>query len=363
MFDYDEHSWPTLPQPSDVQLFNPSWDKKQGAERALRDTTTLLNAGMKSLASQIRSDGNRLVVFNSLAHERDDIVTLAGDCISVEDLSNGKIEPCENTAAGHSVFIAHGVPAYGYKVYRYSQQKIEASANISASDDGISNQFYSIRFDRTTGNVVSIVDKTTGRELVDPKAKYQFNQMVYVHKNAAQSLEGFEYSPAQARETKSRKGSISVSFDSWTDDSKTGAAIHQTIIFTTACRESRLSTTFSMRRSCITRPTRTGIRTTFFYAFPLDVPEGQPRAEYAGGVVRPHLDQLSWGSQDYLTANRWVDVSNHNFGVTLAPWNESTFDFGEIRYNQLSIDYTPTTHISSATHGPIACRADDTQWR
>jgi hypothetical protein len=36
-----------------------------------------------------------------------------------------------------------------------------------------------------------------------------------------------------------------------------------------------------------------------------------------------------------------VDVSTPQYGVTVAPWNEATFDFGEIRYNQFSIDYKP----------------------
>jgi hypothetical protein len=35
-----------------------------------------------------------------------------------------------------------------------------------------------------------------------------------------------------------------------------------------------------------------------FYAFPLAVPEGQPRAECPGDVVRPYEDQLCWGLHD-----------------------------------------------------------------
>jgi alpha-mannosidase len=365
IFDYDEHSWPTQPLASDLQLFNSNWDKKQAAERALRDTTTFLDAGMKSLASQVRSDGNRLIVFNSLAQQRDDIVNFAGDCASVEDLSTGKVEPCEQDGAGRSVFIARGVPAYGYKVYRYSRQTAAASAKISTSADSIANQFYKIQFDRSTGNVVSILDKTTGRELVDPKAKYQFNQMVYVHKNTALSKDGFEYSPARARETKSRQGPVSVSFDSWTDDPKTGAAIHQTITLYDGLPQIDIVNNLQHAQIMFSKNYVDRYRENIFYAFPLAVPGGQPRAEYAGGVVRPHLDQLSWGSQDYLTANRWVDVSNDNFGVTLAPWNEATVDFGEIRYNQLSINYTPTKSYlfsyawSNRMAGLLTLNADD----
>jgi alpha-mannosidase len=342
MFDYDEHSWPTLPAANDRQIFNPSWDKKQGAERALLDTTLLLDSGMKSLASQVRSDGDRLIVFNSLAQKRNDVVNFAGDCVTVEDVSTKKIEACEQAGLGRSIFIAHDVPAFGYKAYRLSQQTVAASPQISAAGDTIANQFYKIQFDPTTGNVISILDKNTGRELVDPKAGYQFNQMVYVHKNAAQSTEGSEYSPPRAREVKLRKGANSVSFDTWTDDPKTGAAIHQTVTLYDGLARIDIVDNLEHAEIMFYKKYEDRYKDNIFYAFPLNVADGQSRAEYAGGVVRPHYDQLGWGSQDYLTANRWVDVSNKDFGITLAPWNESTFDFGEIRYNQLSNDYTPT---------------------
>jgi hypothetical protein len=93
IFDYDEHSWPTQPKATDLQLFNASWIKKQGAERALRDASKLLDAGMDSLASHIRSDSRRIVVFNSLAHQRDDVVMFAGSCDSVEDLATAEAAP------------------------------------------------------------------------------------------------------------------------------------------------------------------------------------------------------------------------------------------------------------------------------
>lgn len=343
MFDYDEHSWPTQPKATDIQLFNAAWIKKQGAQRALRDASKLVDTSMRTLAAHIRTDGKRIVVFNSLTHKRDDVVTLAGSCNSVEDLSTGLLEPCQQTGANQSIFIARAVPAYGYKVYRPSlQTPVAASTRLAATQDSISNQFYAIRFDGKTGNVVSIVDKTTGREIVDPKAKYQFNQMVYVHKNSSLSQEGFEYSPTAARLVKSSKGQVSVAFDSWTDDAKTGAAIHQTITLYDGLPRIDIVDSLEHARVMFSNNYEDRYRENIFYAFPIDVPHGQPRAEYAGGVVRPYADQLRWGSHDYLSANRWVDVSNPDFGVTLAPWNESTVEFGEIRYNRFSIDYNPT---------------------
>lgn len=344
IFDYDEHSWPTQPPANDIHLFNAAWVKKQGAERAFQATKTLLNSNLASLSSQIPSSGQKLVVFNSLAHQRDDLVSFSGYCSSVEDLTTHDSQPCEQGISGGSIFIARNVPAYGYKVYSLSSTRsTPASPNITATQDSISNQFYNIRFDPKTGNVRSIVDKKSGRELVDTAAKYQFNQMVYVHKNQRESKEGFEYSPARARLVKSRLGPVSAAFDSWVDDSKTGAAIHQTVILYDGLPRIDIVDNLQHARVLFSRNYEDRYRENIFYAFPISVPDGQPRAEYAGGVVRPYDDQLRWGSHDYLNANRWVDVSNSSFGVTIAPWNEAIFSFGEIRYNQFSINYKPKT--------------------
>jgi hypothetical protein len=341
IYDYDEHSWPTLPEAADPQLFNAEWIKKLGAKRALRDSDYILDAGMKSLAAQVRADGKRILVFNSLAHERDDIVHVDGICSTVEDLSTHSILPCEPSDTGGSFFIAHAVPAYGYKLYRASAQVAGSATGISITTDGIANQFYTIRFDRHTGNVISIVDKNSGRELVDSNAKYQFNQMIYVHKNGKLLSQGFEYSPMHARLTKARKAQVSVSFDSWTDDAKTGAAIHQTITLYDGIPRIDIVDNLQHARIMFSNNYEERYLENIFYAFPLAVPGGQARAEYPGGVVRPYLDQLRWGSHDYLSADRWVDVSNKDFGVTLALVNTPIVDFGEIRYNQFSLDYKP----------------------
>jgi hypothetical protein len=341
IYDYDEHSWPTQPPAKDMHLFNASWVKKQGAKRALNATDALLAEGAKALVSQIPGNGQRVIVFNSLAHVRDGVVNLKVACSALKDLSNDQTTPCETTGPGKSVFIARQVPAYGYKVYRMVPKGAVRKTGLSATNREIGNQFYDIRFDSRTGNVVSIRDKRTGRELVDSQAKHQFNQLVYVHKDGRESKEGFEYSPSAAGRMESHAGPIQVTFETWTNDAKTGAAIHQTVILYDGLP--RIDIVNDLQHASIMYSNNYADRykENIFYAFPIAVPEGQPRAEYPGGVVRPYLDQLRWGSHDYLSANHWVDVSNRNFGVTIAPWNEGIFDFGEIRYNQFSIDYKP----------------------
>ena len=62
----------------------------------------------------------------------------------------------------------------------------------------------------------------------------------------------------------------------------------------------------------------------------------------------PTMTNCAGARTTTLTANRWVDVSTRAYGITIAPWNEPVFHFGEIRYNQFSIDYKPSSpHVYS----------------
>ena len=350
IFDYDEHSWPTQPRPSDLHLFNANWIKKQGAERAFESTNRLLNDGWDGLAKHIpvSAGGRSVIVFNPLAHERDDLAIVDGEFRLIHDSVTGEPIACEPIDGGRSAFIARRVPAYGYKVFHEAGANGVSRLLAAEGADRIANRFYEVRFDTATGNIIGIRDKSTRTELVDGAAKYQFNQMVYVHKNSKESKEGYEYSPRKALKTKKTEGTVRATFESWIDDPKTGAAIHQTVILYDGLKRIDIVNELKHVRALYSDRFEDRYCDNIFYAFPLAVPSGQPRAEYPGGVVRPYDDQLRWGSHDYLSANRWVDVSNQDFGVTIAPWNEPVFHFGEIRYNQFSIDYKPTnSHVFS----------------
>ncbi len=68
---YDEHSWPTEPRPTKVQIFNAHWIKRRAAREALGNARKALGSGFGSLLKLISRDGGtEIVVFNPLAHKR-----------------------------------------------------------------------------------------------------------------------------------------------------------------------------------------------------------------------------------------------------------------------------------------------------
>jgi len=345
MFDYDEHSWPTQPRGTDEQLFNAAWVKNHEASRLTRGVDLAFKDVAAAFALNIpsKTEGS-IAVFNPLVHTRTDLVEVEGSAFSVMDMRSGAIIQCEQVADQKFRFLATNIPAFGYALYQINntQKLVTQSAELKADRYSISNKYYTVSFNHDNGSVTSIIDHTNNRELIDPKAPYLANQLVYVHKNEREAKEGYEYSPSKAFSLESHLTTTHVSFDIKIDDPKLGGTIHQTVTLHAGVKR----VDFQNRLESIDvmwAPTyEDRYRDNLFYAFPFNVRSGQIRAEYPGGVVRPYLDQLRWGSHDYLYANRWIDVSNTEGGVTLASTEAGTFSLGEIRYNKFAIDYQPT---------------------
>ena len=64
--------------------------------------------------------------------------------------------------------------------------------------------------------------------------------------------------------------------------------------------------------------------------FAMNVPDGVMRIEIPWGVIRPEIDQLPGACKNYFSVGRWVDVSNRQFGVTLATPEAPLVEVGKI---------------------------------
>ena len=352
MFDFCEHSWPTSPPARDVHQFNSQWGKILEGGRALADAERLLDHSLRAFSAGIATGSERrLVVFNPLAHARSDLVTVPDGVPSLVD-PQGRPMPTEKLSDGTTVFLATDVPAFGYKTYRLAEHAAAAPpppASLRASGQMLENEFYRITFDPASGAVTSIVDRELQQELVDPAAPYQFNQIVWVQKKTREAKEGTNYAPRTGAKLTPRTGSLAAEMETSFQDAKLGGArVTQTIRLYAGVK--RIDVINDLRHVGVLHSARSAdrYRSNLFFAFPIKVDGFTARAEQAGGVVRPYDDQLRWGSHDYLAANRWVDVSNARFGVTMVPHQAPVVHFGAIRYNELSIDYKPqSSHLYS----------------
>ena len=137
-------------------------------DEALKNITNNINTSFVK-------DGKPLVVFNPLSWERKDVVQFElpeGDLTSyaVYD-KDGKVIPSqlikEDTYKDKIIFIADGVPSYGYKVYYLKQRSgNDLPGNKIASNNTIENEYYKVTVDPDSGWIKSIYDKKNKREVL-----------------------------------------------------------------------------------------------------------------------------------------------------------------------------------------------------
>ncbi len=132
--------------------------KRQYAFQEARIVNGELHSRLDLLAKSVKADGARIVVYNGLPWVRSGMVEIpgqSGKCIFVED-----------------------VPANGYKTISAANLPTTGTPREQAADT-LDTPFYKVHFDLQRGGIVSLVDKKTGRELVDPSSPYALGQ--YLH--------------------------------------------------------------------------------------------------------------------------------------------------------------------------------------
>jgi hypothetical protein len=113
-----------------------SWNEHTAYIEKARDLIApALQTNLRALAGAV--GGERVVVFNPLPWKRDGVVRV-----------------------GDKAWIARDVPAGGYRAYRPDE--------LEAAGSALENEYFKIALDPSGGSIRSLVDKRTGRELVEP---------------------------------------------------------------------------------------------------------------------------------------------------------------------------------------------------
>lgn len=121
-------------------------------------------------------DGDPLVVFNPLAWERSGIATMRlsrrekGPC-AVFDLEGAEV-PSQTEQVGkyedEIMFPVKNIPSMGYRVYLLRKTSPSLSrTGLIVSESSLENEFFRVTVDPDSGWVRSILDKRTGREILE----------------------------------------------------------------------------------------------------------------------------------------------------------------------------------------------------
>ncbi len=181
LFLYDEHTWGAAGSVSDPNSpeTRDQWAvKKAYALEGDRQTRELETSGLEAFMQSVPARKGDIVVVNPLSWPKSGIVRLPyanATSWKVVD-SGGHVCPAQSSK-DQIRFYATDVPPLGYRIYRFVPVKAAQSVR-SSSAFVLLNRYYRLNISPEHG-VVSVVDRRSGRELMDSACPYSFGQVLY----------------------------------------------------------------------------------------------------------------------------------------------------------------------------------------
>lgn len=344
---YTEHTWGA----SGPTWDDPQWPVKRAfAEDADALSRRALGDSLADLSGQVSNAGPwpSVAVFNSQSWQRDGLVTTTVDVGRLGErpfrLVDGDREVAYETVSrtGGKVtirFLAKDVPAVGYRTYGLRPARADdrggSGTSLRVDEHGMENQYYRLRLDERTGAIASIVDKRTGRELIDQGSQFKANQFLYRPNDAGAnkwndkpSSDSRQWTPQDAKVRVVSRGPVTATLEV-THDPGPGGAVSGVAALT-----ERITLTDGVPRVDIANTvdkTRVETAEEAYYAFPFEVDDPDVTYEIPAASVRFFDDQMPGAAMDWQAIGRYANLSNDKGGVLFSAPSAPMVEFDRIR--------------------------------
>ena len=261
-----------------------------------------------------------ITVYNTNSWPRTDLVILPRELPlpgeRVEDAS-GKVVPSQRLATGEFAFLAREVPPLAGKPFTIKAGSQPSDTHLHAGGTTLAGADLTVSIDPKTGGVSSLRSRRLAVELVDPKAATAVNDYFYLPGSDLKNLQ--------------RNGPVTISVK------ESGPLVASLVVDSDAPGCNHLSREIRMiegldRVDLINRVDKKAVRTKegVHFGFGFAVPEAKVRLDVGWAVIRPNKDQIPGSCCNWFSVQRFVDVSNANYGVTWAPLDAPIVETGKI---------------------------------
>ena len=321
---YDEHTWGahnSVAQPA-RRFVTDQWEFKRAyAMRAHWAAKDLMYRSANRLVQNISVVGPSFFVFNPELRTRSDVVDLELEPgREVVDLASGALAPVEelHRRDGYRTLrlFAANVPGLGYKAYAVRRTETPAPAPPAPAQGWtIESRYYRAVFDPHTGAIAELFDKELGRNLVDGKAPYKLNELLYVSGGErSRILQDLATLNAPHLEVTGPQDAQVIE--------NTGRRI---VVRSSARNTPRIETEITLydnlKRVDIVnhvRKTETRDKEAVYFAFPFAVSPPELAYQIQNAWVRPNADQLPGACRDWFTTQNVVVARDSGSAIAWA---------------------------------------------
>lgn len=321
---YDEHTWGasnSVSEPDDAGVKG-QWRIKQ---RFALDADSLSRVLMQGALPNSRVGRDLSVavdIYNTSAWERTDVVTVPADLSRAGDRvtdDRGNAAPSQRLSTGELVFLASKVAPMSAKRYTMKAGEAPGERTRPMAPNVLENNRVRVVLNATTGTIQEFRWKPRNINLVP--AGNSLNTYLYVPGTHADSAETLTNVIVRVLESGKLLRSLVIEGDA------PGAKHYRSELRLVEGRD-RVEITTTIDKKAIRE------KEAIHIAFPFAVPHPEVRYDVAGAVVRPETDQLAGACKNFFSVQSWADVSNANFGVTLATPDAPVIELGSITAEQ-----------------------------
>ncbi len=369
---YDEHTWGAFSsiEAPDGLFSRSQWNKKSGfAYHASAEAHDILARTARSFAAQLATQEedvrfdlahlppeiakpeptySELLVINTLAYGRD--VVVEEPVRRGGQAPNGMLEMFMPRGLTWGIQpdpvgarVAGRVPGFGYAWLPLSGKA--AKSDLKGADGTIENAHYRIRIDPNSGGLSEFYDKSLEHDFAGSYRGWQTSQYVYEWvdspdgRNAIFAIDWFDPDFGQwprntpfKYETPSQvsvgQPMITAHEASLTVTIQGRGLRSATCTYSLLANNKQLEIRWMLDKEHITDPE------AVFVPFAFNLKKPQFRIDLNGIALTPDLEQLPGSVRDWYPIQRWVDISDGQYGVTIVPLDAPLVQLGGITSGQ-----------------------------
>ena len=264
-----------------------------------------------------------IAVFNNLSWKRGGIVAIQADQAkgfrSVTDATGAKVKS-QKLSTGELIFKAEDVPAFGSIKYKLSKEDFISESKL-IKDKVLDNGIIRVEIDPNTGDVSSL--NFMGDEFVDQDAKCAINSYRYLK---ADDNPEKAFAPKDVKISVKENGPLLATILVKSQAEGCNSLTSEITIY-----DGQENIDFKNVIDKIAILDKEGVH--FGFAFDIDSPTVV--ADIPWGIMEVEKDQLYGANRNWITLQRWLDISNKRRGITWCPLDAPVFQVGNITANIL----------------------------
>lgn len=343
---FDEHTWGAAnPWDREADMFSSGayqWTRKEAFAYTAEERTTLLhNGGLQRIAPLAATSGASgtvasLLVFNPSSWPRTDLarvfvpkhdLSLDGDELALVDAATGQpvpalFGPTDNpTHRPHGwivEFVAKEVPPIGYRRYRVVRGDATATNALTghAAATTIATDALSVEVDPSAGSVLHLIDRVSGRDLVNPDGAFGFGAVIH---DRYTSAPGFNHLSSRLGQNsgmwllgKRRAGRYGHVLASESNAVRERIRLRLELDGTDWV-ETTLTLPHGTNRLHLTHRLHKPVsmeKESLYVAFPFAVADPVVKAEITGGIVGPDSPHVPGSLDWFRTLRHWATIES-----------------------------------------------------